>query len=206
MGTRHLIAVQLDGEYKIAQYGQWDGYPEGQGVGVLSFLTGEGNISKLKENLSKVRFIDSEKDREFLDAYDKNVGEFYGDTDNRTPEQKHWFESYITRNLGSDILKNIAESNDSEILLKNRLSFAGDSLFCEWAYVIDYDKNTFEVYKGFNQDRLDESERFYGYVNTDEYSSGVGYNPIKLVKSYSLDALPDETTFLADVNPRDDED
>ena len=30
MGTRHLIAVQLDGEYKIAQYGQWDGYPEGK--------------------------------------------------------------------------------------------------------------------------------------------------------------------------------
>ena len=38
MGTRSLIAVQLDGEYKIAQYSQWDGYPEGQGLGCLNFL------------------------------------------------------------------------------------------------------------------------------------------------------------------------
>ena len=27
MGTRNLTAVYLDGEYKIAQYGQWDGLP-----------------------------------------------------------------------------------------------------------------------------------------------------------------------------------
>lgn len=38
MGTRHLIAAVIDGEYKIAQYGQWDGDPEGQGLTVLDFL------------------------------------------------------------------------------------------------------------------------------------------------------------------------
>ena len=37
MGTRHLTAVHVDGEYKIAQYGQWDGYPEGQGMTALTF-------------------------------------------------------------------------------------------------------------------------------------------------------------------------
>lgn len=31
MGTRNLTAVYLDGEYKIAQYGQWDGYPKDKG-------------------------------------------------------------------------------------------------------------------------------------------------------------------------------
>lgn len=31
MGTRNLTAVYLDGQYKVAQYGQWDGYPEGRG-------------------------------------------------------------------------------------------------------------------------------------------------------------------------------
>src|SRR6185369_550103 len=38
MGTRHLTVVYLDKTHKIAQYGQWDGYPEGQGVTVLRFL------------------------------------------------------------------------------------------------------------------------------------------------------------------------
>lgn len=37
MGTRHLTAVFVDGEYKVAQYGQWDGYPEGQGLTCLEF-------------------------------------------------------------------------------------------------------------------------------------------------------------------------
>ena len=27
MGTRNLTCVFKDGEYKVAQYGQWDGYP-----------------------------------------------------------------------------------------------------------------------------------------------------------------------------------
>lgn len=31
MGTRNLTCVVLDGEFKVAQYGQWDGYPEGSG-------------------------------------------------------------------------------------------------------------------------------------------------------------------------------
>ena len=32
MGTRHMIGVVKDGIPRIAQYGQWDGYPSGQGV------------------------------------------------------------------------------------------------------------------------------------------------------------------------------
>jgi hypothetical protein len=38
MGTRNLVAVQIDGQYKIAQYGQWDGYHSGKGLEVLEFL------------------------------------------------------------------------------------------------------------------------------------------------------------------------
>ena len=38
MGTRNLTAVFIGGQYKVAQYGQWDGYPEGNGKKILEFL------------------------------------------------------------------------------------------------------------------------------------------------------------------------
>ncbi len=39
-GTRNLTCVVVGGEYKVAQYGQWDGYPSGQGLTALNFLRG----------------------------------------------------------------------------------------------------------------------------------------------------------------------
>ena len=52
MGTRHMIGVVSDGKYRVAQYGQWDGYPSGQGVGILEFLI-DGNLDALKRNVLK---------------------------------------------------------------------------------------------------------------------------------------------------------
>ena len=48
MGTRNLTAVYIDGEYKVAQYGQWDGYPEGQGMTALTFLRDKMDTNSLR--------------------------------------------------------------------------------------------------------------------------------------------------------------
>ena len=42
MGTRHLIIVKSEGKTKVAQYGQWDGYPTGQGKDIAIFLHSDG--------------------------------------------------------------------------------------------------------------------------------------------------------------------
>lgn len=52
MGTRHLICVQHNNEYKVAKYGQWDGYPSGQGAGILEFLKGSFNKALLFRSLT----------------------------------------------------------------------------------------------------------------------------------------------------------
>ena len=126
MGTRNLVAVFSDGEYKIAQYGQWDGYPSGQGLTVLNFISDKNNIENLKKNLPKCRFFDknNEKDKKFIDDYEKNAPQWSNEPDLRTPEQKRWFQTYISRDLGGKILYNVANSNDDEIILKNRIDFA----------------------------------------------------------------------------------
>lgn len=64
------------------------------------------------------------------------------------------------RDMGAGIIEYLMESLP-EAELHNSIDFASDSLFCEYAYVIDFDKNTFEVCKGFAATPLDPSERFF---------------------------------------------
>lgn len=200
MGTRNLTAVFFNGEYRVAQYGQWDGYPSGQGLTILNLLSDKSKLEKLKENLLKVRFVDDEKDKGFLDEYNNNAPEWSSESDNRTYEQKRWFSSYASRDLGGKILPSIALSDDDEILLFDKISFAGDSLFCEFAYVVDLDKNTFEVYEGFNKEELDLSERFASTeCDHDEYKQ------VKFKHSFDISSLPSEKEFLLILQP-DEED
>lgn len=196
MGTRHLIVVQKDGEYKIAQYGQWDGYPEVQGVTVLRFISNLANQESLKASLIKIKA----PSEDFLDSYNKNAPEWSSDPDNRTEEQKAWFDKFASRNIGAEILSNVANSKLNEIYLINKADFAGDSLFCEFAYVVDFDTETFEVFKGFNQSPLNEQDRFFSM------KSDHGYYPVKLCQKFKLDSLPSESEFLDLFQENEEED
>lgn len=172
MGTRHLICVKENGENKVAQYGQWDGYPSGQGIDILSFISIEGNLQKLKEKLSRVRFIDAKgKDKDFINSYQKNAPKWSRDPDNRTDEQKNWFKKFQSRDLSTEILINIVNSDDDEILLSDESNFLEDGLFCEYYYLIDFDDNKFFI-----------------------YSSGKS----NLIKKYDLNKLPTKEQFLKD--------
>lgn len=55
MGTRHRQAViSKKGILKVQQYGQWDGYPSGQGSEILRYLK-SGDIKKYHKNLTKLK-------------------------------------------------------------------------------------------------------------------------------------------------------
>ena len=181
MGTRHIIAVQIDGEYKVAQYGQWDGYPNGQGVRVLRFLQDlmkEEAVAEFKKRVRATRFGTTEE----LNACFKK------------PEESNAFKT-VTRDTSAGILSMILRG-DAKVL-RNDLSFVSDSLFCEWAYVIDFDTNTFEVFCGFNtKHKLGKKDRFYKFPTTESCSET--YYPVWLRTSYDLDKLPTEEQFLKD--------
>lgn len=193
MGTRNLTIVYKDGDYKVAQYGQWDGYPEGLGVNILKFLH-DTNMDDFKYKLNKVSFL-SKDENEKLNSY----------IEGRISENPNyeWTKEFpeLSRDTGGDILKIILKEEEN-IKLDNYLNFAADSLFCEYAYVIDLDKNTFEVYEGFIKTPLSEEDRF---CFLQERRRDETYYPVKLVKSYALNSLPSEEEFLNDFEEDEDE-
>lgn len=180
MGTRNLTAVFHDGKFKVCQYGQWDGYPSVQGATVLNFLTTlfekESFLSKLENGFTPITYEECEK--------------LFN-----TPEGR----PFLTRDTAAGILEIIQCSNGKFPLVLSEDFFA-DSLFCEWAYVIDLDKNELQVYKGLNKEKFSKSDRFY-YLEKKARAFKNGYHPVKLLKRYSLSDLPTVEVFVAELDP-----
>lgn len=197
MGTRNLTVVVQNNEIKVAQYCQWDGYLEGQGLTALNFLRDEMNQS-FRDKVAKCSWITPEEHKQlWVDAGADPDSDMVGmDVSDKFKETNF----HLHRDCGAIILKLIQDSENG-LKLQNTIDFAADSLFCEYGYVVDLDKNTFEVYKGFNKEKLAETERF-AFLND---KSDDGYFPIKLLKSYSLDGLPTKEEIIKDCKTNDDD-
>lgn len=191
MGTRNLIAVYLDGEYKVAQYSQWDGYPEGNGIECLHFLRnlynehGEPDIREMFRNLSWYS-------KEELDKIYGLLG--VDESGWLTIEQSKRLKKYcpeLNRDTGAGILDLIVQ-HSGNMKLCNSLGFAKDGLFCEWAWVIDLDKNMFQAYEGYNKHPLKEGDRFYSDFDLEDHDY---YGP-KFVAEWDLMRLPSDEEFL----------
>lgn len=200
MSTRSLICVYNNGEYKVAQYSQYDGYPEGQGNDILSFLN--GNLINQKEYginqvvYNKDRFLHALDNCKFIEDEEclslwKEAGEIYpnGSIPDKTYNNMNNFYPQLKRDMGSYVLSYIQKKGG--VKLMNDLDFASDSLFCEWAYVIDYDINKFEVYKGFI---TEQHEGRFEYFQVSHRNKE--YYPVKLCSSWDLDNLPTEKDFI----------
>ena len=192
MGTRNLTIVTSNGQTKVAQYGQWDGYPEGQGLTALSTLKRiilSGQLGQFKAKIDNLQWI-SDEDAEKIEKdenWDKNYPYLSRDCAADILEAIHFGTMQIRTGIGErkEVSVNITG-------LVNKETFAADSLFCEWAYVIDLDKGVFEVYEGFNKTPLNETDRFFHLQDLKEE-----YYPIKLLASFDLNNLPSEEDFLA---------
>ena len=195
MGTRNLTMVISNGETKIAQYGQWDGYPEGQGATALEFLL-NSDMKVFKSKLERCRFIENSKRKQTeMKNFLAKIGSSNGWMNGDQAEKYHKKYPFLTRDNGAKILDMVYDDDtDKLIWLNNSEDFAADSLFCEWAYVIDLDKNTFEVYEGFNKTPLTKEDRFFNLKGENDYE------PIKMIKSYDLNNLPKSVNeFVSDI-------
>lgn len=212
MGTRNLtMVIDRKGEIKVAQYGQWDGYPAGQGATILEFAKDKEKMAKLEKELENVKFWNKCDDiKQYIEDYDKKAPEWSNDPDNRTFEDKYWWDATQSRDLGGEILDNIInidkialpKEHNGIIYLRDESKFGKDSSFCEWAYCINLKTNKLECFTGFNKDKTQEHERF---ATTDEEVEkefegfDFRYYGIKLIKEYDLDNLPTKDDFVEEL-------
>jgi hypothetical protein len=88
----------------------------------------------------------------------------------------------FSRDIGADILNLI--NDDKVTKVQDSLDFVAESLFCEYAYVLDLDKQVLEIYKGFNKRKLTKADgRFYKMKNPDND----GYQPVALLAKVKFD-------------------
>ena len=183
----------LNGEYKLAKYGQWDGYREGVGADILKFLRDEFNREKFIKGLQQLKPVTDAEYKALWNACGADPNSDMVTMDVSAKFQKAHPE--LSRDpSGGEVLR-IIQAGKAKYSNPN-ISFAADSLFCEWAYVVDLDKNTFEIYEGFNETPLDPSERFAGVPLEKESGRKREYYQVRLLKSYSLRRLPTVETML----------
>ena len=167
MGTRGCYGFRKNGMDKLT-YNHFDSYPDELGRTMVEFCKAT-SIPELNEIFDKLILVDesakptAEQIKECKQYYDGNVSR-------KTVED--WY--CLLRNAQGDL---DAYKNGLKYMIDN-CGFIKDSLWCEYAYIINLDTEELEFWVG-DQDKPDIYNR-YG-VERDG-----NYYPCKMVASYPL--------------------
>jgi hypothetical protein len=167
MGTRGLYGFRKNGVDKLT-YNHWDSYPNCLGESMVKFCR-ETSIEEMNEIFDRIILVieDSTPTKEQIDE----CSEFYNGGVS-TGQIDEWYCLLRETQGNPNVYK-----HGLRYMIDNQ-GFINDSLFCEYAYIINLDEECLEFYVGF-QKEPDEYNR-YGTGNND------GYYPCKLLKEYSL--------------------
>jgi len=185
MGTRGVVGVKVNGEYKVT-YNHFDSYPDCLGeevVALCNSLSDKGLWMKFKEMMQQVELVNSDDtpSKEVQDAY-ITEGFFDGMVSRQTPSE--WY--CLLRNLqGTEIFHAILDGKCKHMI--NSFDFLKDSLFCEYAYIINLDALSLEFYEGFNEEPDKNSPLPFEQKTYDRQSK---YYPVKFKGACPVNKIP----------------
>jgi len=163
-----LTCVYHRGHFVVASRNKFAGAPNCDGYGSIRFLREPGNIERLREGLQHVATLTPEGLEEFRVGYDRYSVDSLSDI------------------MGSCILDMIAKATaENPLPIFIDLDFALSD-FCDWAYVVDLDQNTFEVFGDREHKKNASTTRFID-VGGDRDAIPA------LIKSFPFSQLPDIT-------------
>jgi hypothetical protein len=189
MSTRGCLGVATGGKLYLA-YCHSDSYPSWLGVRVAGFCEAVRRLGKWKElaqAYSQVTLVQNS------DPVPPAARQFYAFDAGVNGGDKNTWYCWLRAFQGIEGMRAVLRGTCRHI--EDHSAFPEDSLFCEWAYVVDLDKGVLEVYKGF-QSKPHTKGRF-ATATPEQHASGDTYYPCKLIKSvklatitrHSLDAL-----------------
>jgi hypothetical protein len=172
MGTRGCYGVRIDGKDHIT-YNHFDSYPAGLGTDIVAAILYEqkinGNLDKWKE---KARQLKGVKDTDTPTEEDKQRFAAYYDETVSNKSEDDWY--CLLRRLQGDI----AMMLDLGTYIDNH-NFMQNGLFCEWAYIINFDTDELEVYRGFYKEP--QAGRFANLPPAEP-----GFAPVALIRTFPL--------------------
>jgi len=188
MGTRGAIGFRIDGVDKLT-YNHFDSYPQGLGVDILSqaqelYAAGPESLRAAARNIKMLNSDGVTKEVvEATRAY-HNMG-----VSEQSEEDLYCLFREAQGDLPAYLNLGYMPGNNNFIL---------DSLFCEWAYILDLDDDMLEVYRGFQ--KVADPDNRYGQGEQS------GYFPCKLILSFPLEDIHTvtEDDFLAACNPQEE--
>lgn len=174
IGTRGCYGFYRDGTNKLT-YNHFDSYPEYLGYNVVEFIR-DTSIEEMNQIFDQIVMVNEDSPAtkkqidECLKWYDSSIS---------TGALDEWY--VLLRRAQGDLF---AYKKGLRFMIDNS-EFMKDSLFCEWAYVINLTTNKLEIYRGFQ--KKPQKNRYYTRKQICK-----GYYNVKLVIEFPLDNIPDD--------------
>ena len=176
MGTRGAIGFRKNGKDKV-MYNHFDSYPTGIGVNM-------GDFAKEFTNEVMNELADKMVDVSDTKPTNEQISECAPYCNLQVSEQStaDWYCLLRDTHGNLKYLENVPYYENSN-------SFLEDSLFCEYAYIINLDTNCLEFYKGFNHKPLKNAGRYAGLHEVHTDNQKVEYFGVELRLNIPLTAL-----------------
>jgi hypothetical protein len=184
MGTRGFVGVVVDGEVKIG-YNHFDSYPEELGKNTYRAVQRwqDGGGGEIEHRLGQARAL-----------------KVVNTSTPPTAEQRDDLAKFADLNVGDRsltdwycLLRNTQGDIDAILdcgYVEDAADFPLDSLFCEWGYLVDFDKRRFEVYEGFRKEPTTEGRWAGREPLREENPVGTTYYPVQRIADWDLGRLP----------------
>mgnify|MGYP004464857035 FL=1 len=186
MSTRGLYGFRKDGIDKCT-YNHSDSYPEQLGRRILTFCK-NNTTESLSDFFERIVLVNGDsiptKDQiQYLsDAYFEDGEDWYNAlmSAQKEDEDCYWYD--VLRNVQGNFVayQKLLDSEDT-VYMTNDISFIRNSLYCQYAYIVNLDEGVLECYVGFQKKK--QKENRYGTRKRN------CYYPCRLVMQISLSVI-----------------